>query len=183
MRSTKGAFLLALGLLAADQASKAWAASGALDRPVELVPGLLRLTLGYNSGALFGILADLTGPPRTLILLGIPCLAVGLMVYLLLRTGAADRTARLALAIMLGGALGNLVDRILHGRVVDFIDVHAGFEPLHSWLVGIFGTSRWPTFNVADMGLSCGALLLLASSLGFSRAPRTEARDDAPLPD
>lgn len=183
MKSKTGAFLLALGWLIADQASKAWAASGALDRPIEVVPGLLRLTLGYNSGALFGILAGLTGPWRMVLLLGLPSLAVALMVYLLWRSEAADGLARPALAVMLGGAVGNMVDRVVHGRVVDFIDVHAGFEPLHSWLVGIFGTSRWPTFNVADVGLSCGALLLVAASLRAGRNAAPEARSDASLSD
>ena len=64
-------------------------------------------------------------------------------------------------ASLKGGAVGNVLDRLIFGYVVDFIDVYAGWEWCRMWFVDIFGTNRWPTFNVADIGLCVGATLLI----------------------
>lgn len=154
--------LLVLAWFVLDQASKAWAASGALSRPWPLIPASLRLTLSHNTGALFGFMSDFPDPWRSIALIALPIGAVIIITVLLLRVPLQELRIRLALALILGGAFGNLTDRMLHGYVIDFIDVYAGFPPAKDWLISTFGTNRWPTFNVADMGLSCGALLLLS---------------------
>lgn len=68
--------------------------------------------------------------------------------------------ARLGLALILGGAVGNVIDRVRFGYVIDFLDLYAGWPVLSDSLVSWFGTNRWPTFNIADMGLTFGGILL-----------------------
>ena len=113
--------------------------------PREVIGRTLQLRLVFNRGAAFGLNV---GPWSRWVF---TALTVGALVLLwqLYRATRADEMLRtFALALVCGGAVGNLVDRVKSGRgVVDFIDV------------GI-GTSRWPTFNVADMAVSCGAVLL-----------------------
>jgi signal peptidase II len=106
---------------------------------------LLRFTLVYNPGAAFGLHV---GPQSRWIFTALTILALVILGRLYLATQSGDRTRVLALALVCAGALGNLFDRLRSTLgVVDFIDVG-------------FGDSRWPTFNVADMAVSVGAVLL-----------------------
>ncbi len=145
---------------ALDQATKLWIVAS-LDRPVTVVPGLFRLSRSDNTGALFGIMAEWPDLARTVLLTLLPLVAIAVICVLLLRAPEQGASARLGLALILGGALGNVTDRIVRGFVVDFLDFYWGFEPLSGSLIQAFGTNRWPTFNVADMGLTCGAALLI----------------------
>jgi signal peptidase II len=104
----------------------------------------------FNKGAAFSLLADAGGWQR-LLFIGIAITASAWIGWLL-RRHAGDRVFCLALALILGGALGNVVDRITIGAVVDFLDFHAG-----GW--------HWPAFNVADIAISCGAVLLVFDAL------------------
>ena len=125
-------------LLAVDSHNPAY-----LPRPI--IGETLRLTLVYNPGAAFGLHL---GPWSRWIFTGLTLAALVLLTQLHRTTRAGDWLRTIALSLVCGGALGNLVDRLKSGRgVVDFIDV------------GI-GVHRWPTFNVADMAVSCGAVLL-----------------------
>lgn len=155
---------LAAAWFLADQATKMWAVY-ALDAPKTVVPGLFRLWLSHNTGALFGIMADWPDPARLVLLTLLPLVAIAVIAWLLVRTPPADRFARIGLALILGGAAGNVLDRILRGHVIDFLDVYVSYEPVSAFLIETFGTNRWPTFNVADTGLTCGAALLLAEIL------------------
>ncbi|HLA90870.1 MAG TPA: signal peptidase II [Gemmatimonadaceae bacterium] len=113
--------------------------------PRAVLGDALRLTLVYNRGAAFGL--DL-GENSRWIFTGLTLGALVLLAHLYRTTRAGATPRTIALALVCGGALGNLMDRLKSARgVVDFIDV------------GI-GTLRWPTFNVADMAVSCGAVLL-----------------------
>jgi signal peptidase II len=87
------------------------------------------------------------------------------------RSDGAHRLTRLGLGAILGGALGNLVDRVVRGEVVDFLDVYASTPSLADWLVRTFGTAHWPTFNVADSCIVVGAGLLILET--FRPQPRT----------
>jgi signal peptidase II len=147
-----------------DQATKLWAATS-LDQPITVVPGLFRLWRSHNTGALFGLMSDWSGPLRLVLLTILPLVAIVLITWMLVRTPPHDRLARLGLSLILGGAAGNVLDRVVRGYVIDFLDVYCGFEPLSSNLIDWFGTNRWPTFNVADSGLTCGAALLLIEIL------------------
>ena len=113
--------------------------------PREVLGETLRLTLVFNPGAAFGLHL---GPYSRWIFTALTLGALVLLWELYRSTRAGDFVRTLALSLVCGGAVGNLVDRLKSGRgVVDFIDVGVG-------------AVRWPTFNVADMAVSCGAVLL-----------------------
>lgn len=113
--------------------------------PREVLGETLRLTLVFNPGAAFGLHV---GPYSRWIFTALSLGALVLLWELYRTTRAGDFVRTLALSLVCGGAIGNLVDRLKSGRgVVDFIDVGVG-------------AVRWPTFNVADMAVSCGAVLL-----------------------
>jgi signal peptidase II len=149
------AFLsLAAVVLAADQLTKAWLTSFlAPGESVRVVDDFLRLVHGQNAGGLFGILQGQALPFALVSLV-----VVGLIVGYHARAGRNPYLS-ITLGLLLGGALGNLLDRVRLGYVVDFVDA------------GI-GTVRWYTFNVADTALSFAIVLLLAVSLFPSLARR-----------
>lgn len=135
------ALLLVVLVGAADIASKALArAFLAPGGEIDLLPGVT-LALSYNTGMAFGLLQD----SRWLLLIGGAVIAAGLAFWLLREPRPQSRAA---LSLILGGALGNLIDRLARGEVTDFIDLHA------------FG-HHWPTFNLADTALTVGVALLV----------------------
>ncbi|OPL18278.1 MAG: hypothetical protein AVO35_05365 [Candidatus Aegiribacteria sp. MLS_C] len=137
-------YTAAAGVLAADQVAKRMAL-GWLDlhRPVEVIGNLLRLTLVWNSGAAFSL--PWGGPVFLAVITGAAAVLVSILIWRL-----RDRSPGfvIGLGAILGGALGNLLDRFMYGRVVDFIDIG-------------LGGSRWPTFNVADVAITMGGLVLV----------------------
>lgn len=170
------ALLLAAAWLAVDQLTKLWASFG-LEGSVRVIPNFMRFSLSHNTGALFGVMGDLPDPWRMIILVALPSVAVVVIFVLIWRAPRHEVLARTGLALILGGAIGNLIDRLLYGHVVDFIDVYAGWPTLAEPLISWFGTNRWPTFNVADMGLCCGAALLLGE-LFVRRSPETDSPEN-----
>ncbi len=158
MHGVHGRLGLALLVLALDQATKLWAAA-ALDYavPVVVLP-FFNLTLVHNTGAAFSFLADAGGWQRLffVVLSGVVSTVLVVWIWRLPRTA---RLLGIALALVLGGAVGNLVDRVAYGYVIDFLDFHAA-----GW--------HWPAFNVADSAISCGVVLLLADGLFGARATR-----------
>jgi signal peptidase II len=147
-----------------DQASKAWIHATLSQGPrIELIPGWLNFVYSRNPGGLFGYFTDMAQPWRTLLLTLLPLAAIGFVVDYLTRGKDLDRGSRAALALVLGGAIGNLIDRVFRGEVIDFIDAQAS-GGLAEWLVEKFGTAHWHTFNVADSCIVCGAILLLISA-------------------
>ena len=149
---------LAATILVLDQLTKAWIAANVDPaRPTEIVGDLLRLVISHNTGALFGMFRDQA------ILFALASMAViGLIVVYHGRSGR-NTILSVALGLLLGGALGNLTDRLRLGYVLDFVDA------------GI-GDFRWYTFNVADSAISVSLLLLLLlafrPSLGESGGTR-----------
>ena len=134
-----------------DQATKWWILEYAMNPPEMLsIAPFFNLMLGWNSGVSFGILGGQELPPWTLALFS-GTVAAALIVWLL-RTH--DRLVATGLALIVGGALGNTLDRVRHGAVTDFLDFH-----LAGW--------HWPAFNMADVGVVCGAALLMLD--GFVR--------------
>lgn len=134
-----------------DQATKLWALE-ALWPPYQVVVEVLpvwNLRLGFNTGVTFGILRDsAAGAVWALVL--IKLVVVGFLLWWLWR--GETRVEALALGLVIGGAMGNVLDRVRIGAVVDFLDWHyAGWH--------------WPTFNMADVAIVCGVGLLLLSSL------------------
>jgi len=118
---------------------------------IDVLGEVVRFRLVYNPGAAFGLGQGLGGMSRW-IFFGIAVVAVVLLRRMSSEAPIGDRLRQWSLAIVAGGALGNLIDRVISAPgVVDFIDV------------GIVGGPRWPTFNVADMAVSCGAVALALS--------------------
>ena len=149
---------LSLLIVILDQATK-WLAEGLLlpFQPVPLMP-LLNLTLMYNEGAAFSFLANAGGWQRWLFA-GFALVMTLALTFWLLRLDKGERATAAALSLVIGGAIGNLIDRVQTGRVVDFIDFYVG-------------TWHWPAFNVADSAISIGIVFLLITSFRSELATR-----------
>lgn len=153
----RGWLAIAASVVVLDQGSK-WeiVRQLAAGQRVRLT-GWLNLVLGYNRGAAFGFLSHAAGWQNLLF----SAIAVAMTVFIVVTLWRLPRNqASLgwALALVLGGAIGNLLDRVRLGHVVDFIDFHIGH-----W--------HWYTFNVADSAISIGAVLLALDALGLFRRP------------
>jgi len=140
------AFLTALAVTAVDQGTKAWALASLSDRPVPVLGDVVRFVLRFNTGAAFSVA---WGGPSVLLVVNI--VASVLLFWYIFRV--RSRRVLPMLVLILGGALGNTMDRVFHGHVTDFIDI------------GI-GTLRWPVFNVADIALVVGGVLMLLKAGG-----------------
>lgn len=140
------AFALALAVVALDQLTKALALRNLTEVPVPVIGDVVRLVIRFNYGAAFSVA---WGGPSVLLVFNI--VASLFLVYYMLRMKSTR--VMLFLGLILGGALGNTVDRIVQGPVTDFIDIG-------------LGTLRWPVFNVADIALVVGGALLLLKSGG-----------------
>ncbi|ADC62902.1 signal peptidase II [Allochromatium vinosum] len=154
---------LSLAILVLDQASK-WMVLLALEpyEVVALMPNV-NLTLMFNTGAAFSFLADSGGWQRWFFVV-LALIVSGVLVGWLRRLPAHERLHAAALALIIGGAVGNLIDRALLGHVVDFIQVYLPVIPL-----AIF--NPWPAFNIADSAITIGVVLLLLATLR-TEAPR-----------
>jgi signal peptidase II len=154
---------LSLLIVVLDQVSKYFILAGLhLGEPVAVLPPYFTLVLTYNPGAAFSFLASESGWQRYFFV----AVAMGasvLIVWMLLRH-RAERFLCLALALVLGGAVGNLIDRLLHGAVVDFL--------VFRWPGGPSLVDPWPAFNLADSCISVGAVLLILDSFLRRGTPR-----------
>ena len=137
-----------LAVFLVDQASKAWAVKTLkFGSDMEVIPGLLNFAYAINTGVAFSMFAG-NGDTGRWALSAVAVVASGLVLYFFWRTPREDDRILGALALLLAGILGNVIDRIRLGYVVDFIDVQ-------------FGTWHYPTFNVADVAICTGAGLLI----------------------
>ncbi|MDQ2069378.1 signal peptidase II [Natronospira bacteriovora] len=134
-----------------DQITKLWA-ERALDfaQPVNVLP-FLNWRLLYNEGAAFSFLADAGGWQRWFFISLTTVVSIGIIAWLLYLPRRGEGRLACGLAFILGGAVGNLIDRIAYGHVIDFIDVFYG-----SW--------HWPAFNIADSAITIGAILVIIDS-------------------
>ena len=149
---------LAAAIVVVDQLSKfAILRSLSFGERIAVVPGLFDLTLVYNGGAAFSFLAGASGWQRWFFT-GLGIAAAIFIVWLLARHGS-QRLFAFALALILGGAIGNVIDRVAHGQVVDFLLVY--WQRFH-----------WPAFNVADSAITVGAALLIIDELRRVRRGR-----------
>ena len=145
---------LPIALVVLDQITKALVRSMVpLSSSVEVVPGLMNFTHVQNTGAAFGFLNASDFPFKTI---GIAVIALGAIVWMGVYATRLPReqwVARLGLAFIMGGAAGNLIDRVLSGSVVDFVDVY--WRTYHFW-----------AFNVADSAISVGVAIMILDMLG-----------------
>lgn len=150
------ALWLSAAVIALDQLTK-WAALKYLARHVELtILPFINLTLVYNRGAAFGFLSD-AGGWQNAFFIAVAVIASVVIAYLLYRTEPGDHIAGGGLALILGGAIGNVIDRVMHGHVIDFIDIY-----YRSW--------HWPAFNIADSAITIGAIGLVVSTFMTKKA-------------
>ena len=152
--------LISALVITADRLTKNWiAAHIPLGHAIPVIPHFLRLSHWTNEGAAFSLFAD-SGSPNAVrwALVAFTAAAALAIFVMLIRLGSQFTLATIALALILGGALGNVHDRILYGSVIDFIEVH------------IF-SYHWPDFNVADSSVVTGACMLLLDSLLPHRKP------------
>ena len=164
-------WMIAIVVLALDRITKMWVIENLqIGSFTPLLPGLA-LTHVHNRGIAFSLFAE-GGPFSRVVLHAVILTAVVLIAWMLVRQPNQRRSAKLAFGMILGGALGNLTDRILYGWVVDFI---------HLWLRTGRGTWSWPDFNVADSAITTGAILLVLSELWPAKT--AEGVIDAPNPD
>jgi signal peptidase II len=190
--------LIAVLVLLVDQATKLWAVDR-LTRAHELagLTGAAGLVKGYfterelelkrdrpvivwkdhwsfkyveNPGAAWGVMGQLPDGVRVPLFHAISVLAIGFILAFFRKLSDEQRLLQLALSLVFGGALGNWMDRLVRGYVIDFIDWHWKNEP----------SLHWPTFNVADVAITAGVALMLAETLLYKRAPADEAGKDQP---
>lgn len=142
--------LWALALIAVDQATKEWILAHYQLGDYTPITGFFNIVRAHNTGAAFSFLADAGGWQRWLFT-GIGVVATVVIVWQL-HAHRGQKLLGLALSSILGGAIGNVVDRLQHGYVVDFLDFY-------------WGNSHFPAFNVADMAITVGAVLLILDEL------------------
>lgn len=148
-------------VVAADQMTKALVAAAVpLNRGIEVIPGILNVVHARNPGAAFGMLADAGAHWRPVFFIGISIAALAVIVWLLVGSSRTGWRLLGGYSLFFAGTLGNLVDRVRFGEVVDFIDVHLG-----AW--------HWPAFNVADSALCVGSALFLLHFLWDRRGSST----------
>lgn len=149
--------LLGLAVLVLDQWTKWWIESHlAPYGRIEVIPNFLNLIYVENTGVAFGFLAAHGDARGVFVLVGLGLLALAFVTFYFWATPRRDRVLLTALGLVMGGAIGNLVDRTTRGAVTDFLDAYVG-------------TYHWHTFNVADSAITIGIGLML---LGAFRAPR-----------
>ena len=146
MRKLAPWYALALLLVVLDQLTKYWVSASFGYGEARAVTGFFNLVLTHNKGAAFSFLASAAGWQRGLFI--VIALVAIVVISVLLARHAGDKLFCLSLALILGGATGNVIDRIALGYVVDFLDFH-----LAGW--------HWPAFNLADSAITVGAVLLV----------------------
>ena len=143
-----------------DQATKSIVRSSLpLYESREVIAGFLNFTYVQNTGAAFGMLNNVDFPYKSIVMMVIAGLALVAIAAYATQLGFEDRLARLGLSCILGGAIGNLIDRALLGYVVDFIDVY--WRGRHFW-----------AFNIADAAINVGAGLVILDMFGLGRKQR-----------
>jgi signal peptidase II len=154
-------FLIAASVLLLDRVTK-WAVAGniALRDNISVIPGFFRLTHVENTGAAFGLFAESSAQWKVGALVSFSILALIVVSALLWKNGHSLTTTTVGLSLILGGALGNLWDRMFAGHVVDFLDFYVG-------------SYNWPAFNVADSAIVIGALLLVSEIVFAKSAGQT----------
>ena len=159
---------LTLAVVLLDRATKAWFEAQTTEGwRRELIHNFVYLVHSRNPGLAFGILSDSASTGTRLILILGSIAIIAVLAWLLVTSQSGGATAVAGLALLLGGATGNVTDRILHGAVTDFFEV---------W----FGAYRYPAFNVADSAIAIGAVLILLDILFNRRHESSHSNPQAP---
>jgi signal peptidase II len=155
---------LTLAVVIADRATKAWFETQTVEGwRHQIVPNFIYLVHSQNPGIAFGVLADSASIWTRVALIAGSIIVIAILAWMLVANRSGGALSAAGLALLLGGATGNVTDRIVHGAVTDFFEV---------WL----GTYRWPAFNVADSAIAIGAALLIVDVLFVSRTAAVASR-------
>lgn len=154
LKSRVSLLLLAFGIIILDQITKAVARNNMDLFAQKYVTGFWNWTLAYNQGAAFSLFANEGGWQR--IFFGVIALVVSICIVFYILNKKYKLITGIAISFILGGAVGNLVDRIMFGKVTDFIDWH-------------YGVHHWPAFNVADSFITVGVTLLIIESMFLTK--------------
>jgi signal peptidase II len=156
-----------LAIVTLDQITKVLvAARMSLSESIPVIPGFFHFTYVRNTGMAFGLLSGSDMPFKTLLVTLASILALVAVAYYALRSPGSERVTRIGLTLILGGAIGNIIDRVRLGYVIDFIDV-------------FYRGSHWPAFNVADSAISVGVGFLVLDSMR-QREPHIKPGGAAP---
>ena len=152
-------FLLVAATVTLDRWTKALIQSRfELNESITLVDGFFNITYVRNTGVAFGIFSSISSPAKSALLSAFTAIAAIVVIVYSIRSPVRNRLLQAALGLILGGALGNLYDRLAYGYVVDFLEFYVR-------------SYHWPSFNVADSGISTG-VALLAIEIIRNEAPR-----------
>jgi signal peptidase II len=178
--------IVAAVALLLDVSSKAWAEIELTRRsplePIVLIDEHLSFALAYNRGGAWGLLQNTSETVRRPFFMVVSMAAIGFIVSLYGKLLPGQRTLAWGLPLVLGGALGNLADRVTRGSVVDFIDYRAGWvESMNQLITKLVSTwhvtDHWPTFNVADICICVGVGLMALDMLGSGRRNREGSQE------
>jgi signal peptidase II len=154
---------LTLSVVLLDRATKAWFESRTVEGwNHEVIHNFIYLVHSRNPGIAFGVFADSPSVGMRILLIVGSALVIGALAWLFVAGQSVSSLTSAGLALLLGGATGNVTDRIVHGAVTDFFEV---------WL----GNYRWPAFNVADSAITVGAVLIIIDVLFFHKHHATES--------
>ncbi|MBE3111297.1 MAG: signal peptidase II [Acidobacteria bacterium] len=157
MKKNAPYFLTMIALIALDQATKHIIARTVdLYDSVTVIPGFFNITRIHNKGAIFGTFSQANNKLVFALLTAASLAALALVVYYFFKTPAGDKLMKVALTLIMAGALGNQFDRLIRGHVIDFLDFYVG-------------KAHWPFFNAADSCITIGACLMLV--ILFRRKP------------
>lgn len=141
--------LVSVGIILLDQVTKIYVMhTMRLHESIPIMKGYFSMTYIRNPGAAFGLLASASSGFRTIFFGLTSIVALVLLATIFYRMGPTDRLGQISVAAILGGAIGNLLDRVQYGEVIDFLDFYVG-------------SYHWPAFNVADAAISVGVLCLI----------------------
>ncbi len=162
------AFFYALAVLGIDLWSKHWVHNHLQDRDIEVISGFFKLSLVHNHGIAFGLFDHGSSHPiKSLILISVAIIALAAVISYAIKTPPGAVGSHVGLGFLLGGILGNLIDRILQSYVVDFLEFNLYFF-------------KFPTFNLADAGITIGIGLLMLETLRERHTPTKEEPRQTP---
>ncbi len=151
-------------ILLLDQITKFYVDSSMrLHESIPVIQGFFSITYVRNPGAAFGFLADASPLFRAIFFVAVTVLAIILVVHYIWKSRVEEPRLTFALSLILSGAVGNLIDRVRLGEVIDFLDVY-------------IGSHHWPAFNVADSAISIGAAILFFELMRRGKESRTDAK-------
>jgi len=165
---------LTLGVVILDRATKAWIESRPTYHfPHPVIQNFFYIVDSRNPGIAFSFLAGLSSPALRAILIAGSLVIIAAITWLLVASHGISTLNAAGLALLLGGATGNVTDRILHGAVTDFVEVYLHFLPWQTF-------NPWPAFNVADSAITIGAFLILLDILFGRRSEPSHSNSRMP---